>query len=81
LHEYDADAYWNSTLRTLIAHTTRIGAKLKVLSRSGAGTEVELRVPGDIAFESNSSSSGSKWFTRVSGRIAFESQTSGNVSK
>jgi signal transduction histidine kinase/ligand-binding sensor domain-containing protein len=39
----------------------RIGARVKVMSRPGAGTEVEVRVPGDVAFESNSSSSASKW--------------------
>jgi len=42
--------------------TERIGAKLKILSRAGDGTEVEIRVPGDVAFESHSSSSASKWF-------------------
>jgi signal transduction histidine kinase len=40
----------------------RIGAKLKISSRAGDGTEVEIRVPGDVAFESHSSSSASKWF-------------------
>jgi signal transduction histidine kinase len=39
----------------------RIGAKLKVLSRRGDGTEVELRVPGRIAFESSSSSWAANW--------------------
>jgi hypothetical protein len=29
----------------------KIGAKLKVLSRPGAGTEVQLSVQGTIAFE------------------------------
>jgi hypothetical protein len=40
----------------------RIGARLKVMSRAGAGTEVELRVPGGVAFESDASASTSKWF-------------------
>jgi hypothetical protein len=43
----------------------RIGAKLRVMSRAGAGTEVELRVPGDIAFESVFPASASKWLTGV----------------
>ncbi len=42
----------------------RIGAKFKVLSRIGDGTEVELRVPGEIAFESQGSISASKWPAR-----------------
>jgi hypothetical protein len=29
----------------------RIGAKLRVLSRVGGGTEVELSVPGQIAYD------------------------------
>jgi signal transduction histidine kinase/ligand-binding sensor domain-containing protein len=33
----------------------RIGATLKIRSRAGAGTEVELRVPGAVAFERRSS--------------------------
>jgi len=43
----------------------RIGAKLKVWSRSGEGTEVELRVPSDIAFESHRSTRASSWLRRL----------------
>ena len=39
----------------------RIGGKLRVMSRTGGGTEVELRVPNDIAFASPPSSGVSKW--------------------
>jgi signal transduction histidine kinase len=41
----------------------RIGARLKLFSGLGGGTEVELRVPAEIAFQSYSSSSHStsKW--------------------
>lgn len=42
----------------------KIGAKFGVLSRAGIGTEVELSIPGKVAFESDSSSRWSKWFTR-----------------
>ena len=38
-----------------------IGAKLTLRSRIDAGTEVELRVPGTIAFESQFISPVSKW--------------------
>jgi signal transduction histidine kinase len=48
----------------------RIGARLRVLSRAGNGTEVELRVPGRAAFESHPGSSPSRWFTRALGRSA-----------
>jgi ligand-binding sensor domain-containing protein len=41
----------------------KIGAKVKVLSRAGSGTEVELRVPSVIAFGSRPPSLVSKWFT------------------
>jgi signal transduction histidine kinase len=39
----------------------KIGAKIKVLSRVGGGTEVELCVPSSIAFESHPSGLMSKW--------------------
>ena len=46
-----------------------IGASLKVWSRTGAGTEVELSIPGDVAFESNSSAP-RRWFARLQARKA-----------
>jgi signal transduction histidine kinase len=48
--ETGRDGHWGlSGMRERAEH---IGAKLKLMSRSGNGTEVELRVPNDIAFES-----------------------------
>jgi signal transduction histidine kinase len=44
------DGHWG--LSGMRERAERIGAKLKVLSRPGAGTEVELRVPGKVAFMS-----------------------------
>lgn len=41
----------------------RIGARLKVRSRAATGTEVELSVPGHVAFPVQSSSP-LRWFTR-----------------
>ena len=41
----------------------RIGARLKVRSRAKAGTEVELSVPGHIAFQGQPSMNPLKWFT------------------
>ena len=40
----------------------RIGARLRVLSRSAAGTEMELSIPGRIAFSSQSSKDRKSWF-------------------
>jgi signal transduction histidine kinase len=42
-----------------------MGASLKLFSRDGAGTEVELSVPGRIAYESNSSQRSRHWFSRL----------------
>jgi signal transduction histidine kinase len=61
------DGHWG--LSGMRERAQRIGGKLKVLSRAGAGTEVELRVPGEIAFESNSSSA-SKWVFGLYRRFA-----------
>ncbi|MFZ0200225.1 MAG: two-component regulator propeller domain-containing protein [Candidatus Sulfotelmatobacter sp.] len=41
----------------------KIGAKLLVLSRPNAGTEVELSIPGRVAFEAVPSDGFSKWLT------------------
>jgi len=43
------DGHWG--LSGMKERTERIGGKLRVLSRADAGTEVELSVPGQLAFE------------------------------
>jgi len=43
----------------------KIGAKLKVLSAASGGTEVDLRVPGRIAFDSQPAGTLSKLFSRI----------------
>jgi signal transduction histidine kinase len=40
----------------------RIGGKLKISSRTGSGTQVELRLPSTIAWESHRMSRASEWF-------------------
>lgn len=45
--------------------TTEIGGRLKVLSRAGAGTEVALSIPADIAFERGEHKSGIKQLLRL----------------
>jgi signal transduction histidine kinase len=42
-----------------------IGARLKVSSSAASGTEVELRVPSRVAFESRGPSRASKWIMRL----------------
>jgi ligand-binding sensor domain-containing protein len=44
----------------------RIGADLRLRSRIGAGTEVDLTVPGSIAFEKGSNGTISRWFRWLS---------------
>jgi nitrate/nitrite-specific signal transduction histidine kinase len=43
------DGHWG--LSGMKERTGKIGGHLRVLSREAAGTEVELSVPGQIAFE------------------------------
>jgi signal transduction histidine kinase len=47
-----SDGHWGIAGMRERAH--RIGATLKIRSRADAGTEVELRVPGSVAFERHS---------------------------
>jgi signal transduction histidine kinase len=49
--EAGRDGHWG--LSGMRERARRIGATLKVSSRHGAGTQVELRVPSDIAFVSS----------------------------
>ena len=52
------DGHWG--LSGMRERAERIGASLKVSSSAAGGTEVDLRVPGRIAFESSSSTGASK---------------------
>jgi ligand-binding sensor domain-containing protein/signal transduction histidine kinase len=54
----------------------RIGARLKVRSDDEGGTEVELSVPGQIAFESQSNHRSLKWLAGLSLRRAKPGMTS-----
>jgi signal transduction histidine kinase len=60
--ESGREGHWG--LSGMRERAERIGARLKLLSRPGNGTEVELRVPSDVAFESGATSSNSNWFQR-----------------
>jgi len=43
----------------------KIGATLEVLSRANAGTEIQLSVPGSLAFQDASTSRSWNWLTRL----------------
>src|SRR5215813_3931528 len=51
-----------------------IGAKLKLWSSEGAGTEVELSIPGQIAYELHSSRRGLSWLAKL---YPFKSNSNG----
>ncbi|HYA63440.1 MAG TPA: sensor histidine kinase [Candidatus Sulfotelmatobacter sp.] len=57
------DGHWG--LSGMRERAKSIGARLRVLSRPDAGTEVELSVPGNIAFVSNPPGGVSKWTARL----------------
>jgi ligand-binding sensor domain-containing protein/signal transduction histidine kinase len=63
------DGHWG--LPGMRERSECIGASLKVRSRIGAGTEVELTVPGAIAFENGPHRPMSRWLTWLS-RERFE---------
>jgi len=54
------DGHWG--LSGMRERAEKVGAKLLVLSRPGAGTEVELSIPGSVAFETASTDGRTKWF-------------------
>jgi signal transduction histidine kinase len=59
----------------------RIGAKLKVWSRPAGGTEVELSVPGHIAFHSHSFKRRRKWLPRLYWQDVKEETRPGQARK
>jgi hypothetical protein len=42
----------------------KIGARVKVWSRAGAGTEVELTIPNHLAFENESAGKPFGWLSK-----------------
>jgi len=63
------DGHWG--LSGMRERSRRIGATLKLRSRPGAGTEIELTVPGHIAFEDDSDNSTPRWLSWL-GREGFD---------
>src|SRR5882724_11545002 len=57
------DGHWG--LVGMRERTERIGARLRILSRPAAGMEIELSVPGHIAYLPRDSDRPAKWFPRL----------------
>jgi ligand-binding sensor domain-containing protein/signal transduction histidine kinase len=57
------DGHWG--LSGMRERAERIGARLKVRSRVASGTEVELSVPGQVAFESEIAKKNTGWLGRL----------------
>jgi signal transduction histidine kinase len=67
------DGHWG--LSGMRERAERIGARLKVRSRAAAGTEVELSVPGHVAFKTQSSERRPGWRSLLRRRKAEERTT------
>jgi ligand-binding sensor domain-containing protein/signal transduction histidine kinase len=57
------DGHWG--LSGMRERSQRIGARLKVASRAGAGTEVELLVPASVAFARSAETGAKQWLSRL----------------
>ncbi len=64
------DGHWG--LSGMKERAERIGGKLRVLSRAVAGTEVELSVPGQLAFKLPGSHRRRGWLSRLTLQKARE---------
>lgn len=64
------DGHWG--LVGMRESAEKIGAQLKVFSRPAAGTELELAVPGHIAFHEPDKARKRRWFARWNWRRAAE---------
>jgi ligand-binding sensor domain-containing protein/signal transduction histidine kinase len=65
------DGHWG--LSGMRERAERIKASLKLRSRIGSGTEVELSVPTRVAFQTESSNGPLKWLSKLLGRKATAS--------
>jgi ligand-binding sensor domain-containing protein/signal transduction histidine kinase len=64
--ERKADSHWGLT--GMRERAKKIGASFKILSRIGTGTEVDLWVPGQIAFLPSAGKSRASWLAGIFGR-------------
>jgi len=63
LLQFGRDGHWG--LSGMRERAKRIGGRLRILSRPAAGTEVELSIPGKIAFVPEPSRGVSKWVGKL----------------
>jgi len=56
------DGHWG--LQGMRERAQQIGAQLEIWSQAGAGTEVELSIPGSIAYAVSSGRSGFRLFRK-----------------
>jgi signal transduction histidine kinase len=70
LLRWGRDGHWG--LSGMRERAERIGAKFKVMSGPSAGTEVELSVPGHIAFQVPPSNGLWRWLSKLKPRIVRE---------
>jgi len=73
------EGHWG--LSGMRERANRIGATLKVWSRDAGGTEVELIVPGSVAFRFQSSGRVLQWFTRLGRRSQHSPERSDDRKK
>jgi hypothetical protein len=66
------DGHWG--LSGMRERADRIGARLRVLSASSAGTEIELSVPNHIVFQFPSSDRRGRWLSKLKLRMLSEDQ-------
>jgi signal transduction histidine kinase len=59
----NCDGHWG--LSWMKEQSDRIGGKLRVLSHAGAGTEIELCVPGRVAYDPASREITAGWLSRL----------------
>jgi signal transduction histidine kinase len=64
------DGHWG--LSGMRERAERIGAKFKIMSGPSAGTEVEICVPGSMAFQAQPSNGRWKWFAKAKLRMTRE---------
>lgn len=73
------DGHWGLT--SMRERAERIGARLDVRSSAAAGTEVELSIPSQIAFQIQSSNRLRRWFARLSAVKNRNNHKRGNEGK
>ena len=65
--EAGSDGHWGLT--GMRERARRIRGALKIRSREGAGTEVELRVPADVAFERHATRKAGAWISSLKRKV------------